>query len=93
MKQIQPVTIWANGVQQQANFLNAYIVHDNLATSATFYYELVKQVVVDDQPQNTPLTNGNQTVDGEDYINWNQSPDVNEEAYVILAQKLNLTLV
>jgi len=93
MKQIQPVTVWVNGTQQQANFLNAYIVNDNLATSATFYYELVKQELVDSEPVNTTLTNGNQTIDGQEYIDWGNSGDINNEAYVILAQKLNLTLV
>jgi hypothetical protein len=93
MKQIQPVTVWVNGTQQQANFLNAYIVNDNLATSATFYYELVKQELVDNEPVNTTLTNGNQTIDGQEYIDWGNSGDINDDAYVILASKLNLTLI
>lgn len=93
MKQIQPVTIWVNGTQQQANMLNAYIVHDDLATSATFYYELVKQEIVDNEPVNTSLANGNQTISGQDYESWGDSGDINDDAYVILAQKLNLTLI
>jgi hypothetical protein len=64
-----------------------------LATSATFYYELVKQELVDNEPVNTTLTNGNQTIDGQEYIDWGNSGDINDDVYVILASKLNLTLI
>jgi len=33
MKKIDPVTIWKNGEQLKANFLNAYIINDNLQSS------------------------------------------------------------
>lgn len=93
MKPIQPVTIWVNGQQVQANYLSAYIVNDNLESSATFYYALVNRDYVDEQPVDTSLANGNVTIEGQDYINWGNSGDINNDAYVILAQKLNLTLI
>jgi hypothetical protein len=33
------------------------------------------------------------TIEGQEYINWGNSGDINNNAYVILADKLNLTLL
>jgi hypothetical protein len=85
--QIQPVNIWNNGQSKQASELDARIIYDDLATSATFYYEL-KEVV--DEVSGSTLSNGNVSMDGQDYIDWDNS---NEEAYVYIAGKLNLTIV
>ncbi len=93
MKPIQPVTLWVNGQQIQANYLSAYIVNDNLESSATFYYALVNRDYVDTEPVDTSLTAGNVTIEGQEYINWGNSGDINNDAYVILADKLNLTLL
>jgi hypothetical protein len=100
MKAIQPVTLWVNGQQQQADFLNAVIVNDNLSTSATFFYELIDQVVTpsndpegSDHVANIVLASGNITIDGQEYTNWGASADINDDAYAIIAGKLNLTLV
>jgi hypothetical protein len=41
MKEIQPISIWDNGRNQEACILNAYCINDNLSTSATFYYSLL----------------------------------------------------
>jgi hypothetical protein len=84
---IQPVSIWNNGQSKQASELDARIIFDDLATSATFYYEL-KEVV--EGVSGSVLSVGNIAMDGEDYIDWDNS---NEEAYVYIASKLNLTIV
>jgi len=84
--QIQPVSIWVNGQSKQASELDARIIYDDLATSATFYYEL-KEVV---DGVSSALSVGNVGMDGEDYIDWDNS---NEEAYVYIADKLNLTII
>jgi hypothetical protein len=85
--QIQPVNIWNNGQSKEASELDARIIYDDLATSATFYYEL-KEVV--DGVSGSALSVGNVSMDGQDYIDWDNS---NEEAYVYIAGKLNLTIV
>jgi hypothetical protein len=85
--QIQPVSIWSNGQSKEASELDARIIYDDLATSATFYYEL-KEVV--DGVSGSALSVGNVSMDSEDYIDWDNS---NEEAYVYIAGKLNLTIV
>jgi hypothetical protein len=80
--QIQPVSIWANGESKQANELDARIIYDDLATSATFYYEL--------KDSSMTLSVGNISMDAQDYEDWDNS---NSEAYVYIASKLNLTIV
>jgi hypothetical protein len=93
MKKIQPVTAWKNGEQLEANFLNAVIINDNLATSCSFYYSLnaggegteamllvLGQVVAE----------GNITMDGENYLAWDGD---NDYAFTYIAEKLNLTLI
>jgi len=41
MVPIQPVQVWFNGVEMEANRLNLYVINDNLKDSATFYYSLI----------------------------------------------------
>jgi hypothetical protein len=93
MKQIEPIQIWVNGEQLEANLLNAYIINDNLATSCSFYYSLNTS---GDGTEAMPLVlgqvvaEGNLTMSGQDYIDWDNS---NEQAYEYIAGKLNLTLI
>jgi len=83
---IQPVSIWANGQSKEASELDARIIYDDLATSCTFYYEL-KEVL--EEGGGSVLSVGNVSMDSEDYQNWDNS---NEQAYVYIADKLNLTI-
>lgn len=86
MKAIQPVQIWANGVNSQATQLSLTIINDNLSTSATLYYQLLSN-------DNVQLAQGNLTIDGEEYQNWGKVNDINEDAYTIAATKLNLIYI
>ena len=43
MKTISPVTSWVNGQVTEAKVLNAYVINDNLVSSATFYYLLLSE--------------------------------------------------
>lgn len=83
MKPISTFLIWVNGENKSASLLNAKIIHDNLSSSCTFYYEIT------DQSQEV-LANGNVLMDGQDYEDWDNS---NEEAYSYIAEKINVTLV
>lgn len=93
MKQIEPLPIWKNGESQEANLLNAYIINDNLQSSCTFYYQLCSS---GEPTEEAPLVigqclaEGNITMDGEDYLNWDDS---NNAAYAYIAEKLNLTII
>lgn len=100
MKAIQPVTLWVNGQQLTANQFDLRIVNDDLASSATFYFELINQVTTpgenpDSEPQitNTVLANGNSSLQGAEYDSWNDSADINDDAYTLIAAKLNITLL
>jgi hypothetical protein len=86
MKQIQPVSIWYNGVMVLATILNMNSVDDNLNNIASFYWQLFSE-------NNIQLANGNLTMTGFDYEAYSTSPDSNAYAYQWGATQLNLTLV
>jgi hypothetical protein len=92
MKSIQNVSVWFNGEEKQANILTASIIADDMATSATFYYQLMESSL--DAENNIVvgqgLAAGNVTMAAEDYQNWDDS---NDSAYQYIAQKLNLVIV
>ena len=92
MKKIQPFQIWINGSMKTAEWLNAYVIHDNLSTQAQFYWGLYA-AGEDATSQGEQLAQGNLTMTGQDYIDWNVNPDINEDAYVWIAAQLGLTLV
>jgi len=83
MKAIQPVSIWANGVNSQATQLSLTIINDNLSTSATLYYQLLTE-------DGTQLAQGNLNIDGEEYQTWGESENINDETYKIVANRLSL---
>lgn len=109
MKAIEPVSVWFNGVEQQANRLNLYLINDNLKDTAQFFYALYVEEEVpttttttseDPGPAPVPsptmiiqVAQGNLSMTGQEYIDWNEGPEINDEAYVWGASKLNLTLI
>jgi hypothetical protein len=93
MKRIEPIQAWKNGEQLEANFLNAYIINDNLESSCSFYYSLnTGGEGTEEMPLviGQAVAEGNITMSGEDYLSWNGS---NDYAFEYIAEKLNLTLV
>jgi hypothetical protein len=91
MKNIKPINIWHNGQTKSANKLNAYIVHDNLENSCTFYYDLVNHTETQnpEETNNTVLANGNVNMTGEQYENWDGT---NMTAYEFIAEQINVEL-
>lgn len=94
MKQIQPITFWANGQQLQAGTFSMYISNDDLVSSATFYYQVLS---VTNNPDGgitaIPAAQGYLYMNGAEYEAWGQTSDINEAAYIWGAQQLNLTLI
>lgn len=86
MKTIETVSIWVNGLVQQAKILNAYAVNVTLGTSAQFYYSLIEEN--DDQTTGANLASGNLTMSGDAYAQW----EVDAYAWDWVAQQLNLTI-
>lgn len=94
MKTIQPVNVWLNGSVQVATKFGMDSIFDNLEDSATFYYQLFSSTL--DAESNEVLTQvaqGNLSMTGADYENWDSSPNINEAAYQWGATQLNLTIV
>ena len=93
MKQIQPVQIWKNGESKSTSVLDAILINDDLATSATFYYQL-KEGDSQDAEGNAiigqSLADGNVGMSGQDYIDWDNS---NDGAYAFIASQLNLVII
>ena len=91
MKAIQNVQVWKNGEEKQANTFNLILINDDLATSATFYYQLIASSTDEEgNVSSEQLADGNCGMSGEDYTNWDDS---NDGAYNYVAGKLNLTIV
>ena len=92
MKQIQPVSIWKNGTTKTASILDAYIINDNLQSSCTFYWMLKEaDTVVDEQTvAGQVLADGNVTMSGEDYDNWDGNNDL---AFEYIAEQINVTIL
>ena len=93
MKQIQPVQIWKNGVSKSASVLSAIIINDDLASSATFYYQLIEGDSQDAEGNvisGQSLADGNVSMSGQDYIDWDNS---NDGAYAYIASQLNLVII
>ena len=88
MKQIQPIQIWVNGQEQTGNFINVYIINDNLQDSATFYWAIFTADTAGIQ-----LSQGNLTMVEPDYSVWDSTADINQAAYAWICNQLGLTLI
>ena len=87
MKSIQQVQVWKNGEEKLANTFNLILINDDLATSASFYYQLLAS---SEEGSSEVLADGNVSMSGEDYQNWDDS---NDGAYNYCAGKLNLVII
>jgi len=86
MKQIQPLTIWKDGISEDAIYIKLYISYDDLESFCMFQYQLLDTNMY-------PIAEGNRSVSGQEYTDWGSSGDSNNEAYQIVATMLNLTLI
>jgi len=85
MKNISPVSIWKNGQNKTASILDAIIINDNLSSSCTFYWMLKE-----DGEEGQVLADGNTTMSGEDYDNWDGN---NDYAFEYIAEQINVTIL
>jgi hypothetical protein len=86
MKTIQPISIWDNGIVQEATVLNTYAINVQLNNSATFWWGLFSTV---DGNIANQLSQGNLTMSGEAYAQWQED----SYAWDWIAEQLNLTIV
>jgi hypothetical protein len=85
MKNIVSKTIWVNGEEKSAVKINVVSIYDDLSSRATFRYDLF---TIDD----IELTKGTIDINGEEYLLWGTTNDINLTAYEYVIQKLNLVL-
>lgn len=89
-KSIQPVQVWKNGEEKQANKFSLILINDDLATNANFYYQLISSVVDGENESSEMVADGNCSMSGDDYLGWDGS---NDAAYSFVAGKLNLVII
>jgi hypothetical protein len=85
MKPILPLDIWSNGETKVAVCIRLYVSYDDLSSQAAFQYALC-------DVDNAVIYEGQILINGTTYLNWGASTDSNQEAYVIAATILNITL-
>jgi len=92
MREIQQIQIWKNGEVKIASILDAQIISDNLQSNCTFYWMLKEaDSVVDEQTiSGQILADGNASLSGEDYDNWDGS---NDYAFSYIAKQINVVLL
>lgn len=88
MKAIEPVQIWINGSVQTGNYINAYIINDNLQDKAEFYWSIFTEEI-----DGNKLSEGNLIIIDPEYDIWGQSSDINQAAYEWICDQLGLTLI
>lgn len=91
MKQIQPVMVWSNGQEVEANGLNACVISDNLFSQAVFNYSIgtIVNYSQPTYPSINVLASGQLTMTGQAYIDY----QTNQYAWDWIASQLNLTIV
>jgi hypothetical protein len=88
MRNIQPIQIWKDGSLKSAEILDCRIVNDDLSSSCTFYWVLREPN--SEIMMMSSLADGNYTISGEDYINWDGT---NDSSYNIIASQINVTII
>ena len=86
---IKPVSTWQEGQEVLATEFVLTSSYDNLKDSANFSYSLYKDENV--SFGNTPLVSGQLYMTNPEYDLWNDSPSINNDAYIWALEKLNLT--
>jgi len=97
MKQIAPVTIWLNGKDNEAQYLQCTGTYDNYENTATIYFQLFS-MFINPELNETPseqLAQGYLYISGQAYIDWGNVPasSVNEWIYNWTAEQINVTII
>jgi hypothetical protein len=93
MANITPVQIWYKGEQHNANIFTLFSKGDNLLDSAYFQYQLIEEIVVDEQTTSQTLLVGELSINGADYAQWDAEVDANQWIYNWAASQLNLVII
>ena len=83
---ITPINLWVNGSTITATQLSVTGIMDDFETSATIYYQLL-------DVDGVQVSQGNLSLDGQQYIDWSSVPDANTWICEWTAQQLNITII
>ncbi len=91
MKQIEPVSIWINGVSKTAEFLDANGIQVTLGVAAQFRWQLSTKIVDADgnDVAGEVIASGNLSMVGDDYLEW----QADSFAWEWVASQLNLVIL
>jgi hypothetical protein len=97
MKQIEPLSIWINGNEEIAQYLQVTCTYDNNESLATEFYQLFT-MFVDGDGIETPaeqIAQGSLSISGQSYIDWGNEPamSVNAWIYEWVAVQINVTII
>lgn len=97
MKEILPQSVWLNGIEYEAQYLQCTGTYDNYLNTATVYFELFTMLVNVDG-EKTPqqeVASGFETIQGQAYIDWGNVPasSINEWIYNWTADQINVTII
>ena len=93
MVPLQPITLWIQGTTKKADTFSMSIVSDDLETRAVFYYRLGIGSITEHAQSMQILQDGNLTIEGEQYEQWDSNPSANQYAYNWAAEQLNLIII
>ena len=83
MKQIEPISIWQNGITKTAVKLQAQGTSVTLGQAASFYWQLLTE-------EGYQVANGNLGISGEQYDAWGADDDY---VYTTIAEDLSLVIL
>lgn len=92
MANITPIQVWFQGEQHNANIFTLFSIGDNLLDSAHFKYQLIEEIVVDEQTNSQILLVGELFINSIEYAQWDAEIDANQWIYNWAATKLGLTI-
>lgn len=81
---IEPIQIWQDGKYVTVDTIDIVSSYDDLQTYATLYYQFFA-------PDGTLCSDGNKTIDGANYQDWNTQENANMWVCLWLINELNLT--
>lgn len=96
MRQIQPVNILVQGTYVPATYFDVECLFDDLKTKAKFRYSYIS-ATPDNNPEGSIIYQVLQSekiiMEGQDYVNWGNSGDINNDAIVWVADQVNVVLI
>ena len=97
MREILPQSVWLNGVEYQAQYLQCTGTYDNYSTTATVYFQLFN-MLIDANGDKSPFLQVSadyRYIQGQDYIDWGNVPamSINDWIYQWTAEQINVSII